>query len=65
VLLVKLGLVAAMALLGALNWRRLGPMCAHGSIAPVRKSALIEVGVAALILVATSILVATALPNDS
>jgi copper transport protein len=65
VLLVKVGLVVGMALLGALNWRRLGPMCAHGSITPVRTGALIEVGVAALVLVATAILVATALPNDS
>jgi copper transport protein len=65
ILLVKVGLVAAMALLGALNWRRLGPMCAHGSISPVRRSALVEVGVATLVLVATAILVATALPNDT
>jgi copper transport protein len=63
-LLVKIGLVVAMALLGALNWRRLGPACATGAVAPVRTSALMEVGVGALVILATAILVATALPSD-
>ena len=59
VLLVKLACVAAIILLGALNWQRFGPA---SSTAPgnttLRRSVWLEVLVALLVLAATAVLVA-------
>ena len=56
----------AIVMLGALNWRRLGPRMARGSdTASMRKSLLAELMIALLILIITAVLVVTPLPGES
>ena len=64
-LLLKLALVAAVAALGALNWRRLTPRLGEPSGARrLAGAARIELAVAAGVLLVTAVLVATPLPNE-
>jgi copper transport protein len=59
VLLVKLAFVAVIVLLGALNWRRLGPASGTGSgNAALRRAVWLEVLTALAVLAATAVLVA-------
>jgi putative copper export protein len=60
-LLLKLGLVAGILALGALNWRRLGPLLGvePGAAPVVRKAAAIELTLMALVLAVTAVLVRT------
>jgi copper transport protein len=61
-LLLKLALVAAMAILGALNWRYFGPRCGEESeLLTIRRSTRLELALGILVLLVTSIL--TALPT--
>lgn len=63
-LLVKLALLAAVAAVGAYNWRRVRPALAHPTTsgtgaARLRRSATLELLVGLLVLAATAVLVAT------
>jgi putative copper export protein len=59
VLLVKLAFVALILLLGAINWRRLGPAAGTGSgNATLRRAVWLEVLAALAVLAATAVLVA-------
>ena len=61
----KTVLVSVVVALGALNWRRLGPRLAEGAPVPsLRKSLLLEVLLALLVLVITAVLVVTPLPGE-
>jgi copper transport protein len=63
--LVKSGLLATVALLGALNWRRYGPrLGSAGGVASLRRTLMIELAVALVALVVTAILVVTPLPGE-
>ena len=64
-LLVKLALLLPVALLGAYNWRRVVPALeeANGA-ARLRRTATIELALAALVLLATAVLVATPTPLE-
>ena len=63
-LLVKLALVAVVLLFGALNWRRVGPsLGSEGSEETIRRSAKMELAFAALVLIATSVLVTLPSPR--
>jgi putative copper export protein/methionine-rich copper-binding protein CopC len=63
VLLVKLGLVGVTALIGAYNWRRVRPtLGAMPGARRLRRSAVSELGLAALVLAVTAVLVATPMP---
>jgi putative copper export protein len=63
-LIVKLVLVLTVALLGAWNWRRVRPsLGGEGSEHVIRKSATMELTFAALVLVATSVLVSLPSPK--
>lgn len=62
-LLLKLGFVAATAAVGAYNWRRVRPsLGARAGARRLRRSAATELGIAALILAVTAVLVATPMP---
>jgi len=64
-LLVKLGIVACVAALGAYNWRVVTPrLRATGEGAALRRSALVELSLALLLVVVTALLVATPLPAE-
>lgn len=64
VLLVKLGLVLVVLGLGAWNWRRVGPALGKdGGARRIRGTAISELGFAALVLVATGVLVSTPSPK--
>lgn len=64
-LLVKLGIVACVAALGAFNWRVVTPRVrATNDSAALRRSAVVELSLAALLVVVTALLVATPLPAD-
>jgi putative copper export protein len=66
VLLVKLAVIAIIAVLGAVNWRVLRP--AMGDVAAARRirgSAIAELAVGALVLAVTAVLVATPTPVES
>jgi copper transport protein len=63
-LIAKVVLVGAVAALGFLNWRRLGPRAGSGDLAPLRRNATLELTVAALVLVVTAILVAVPTPAE-
>jgi putative copper resistance protein D len=57
-LIVKLCIVVLVLIAGAWNWRRVGPSLGGDStVANIRRSARVEVILAALVLVATAILV--------
>jgi putative copper export protein len=63
--LVKGGLLLVIMALGALNWRRLGPRLRDTSGVPaLRRSLLIELALAAIVLIVTAILVVTPLPGE-
>jgi putative copper export protein len=65
VLLLKLGVICAIAALGAVNWRVLRP--ALGNVAAarrIRSSAMTELAVGALVLAITAVLVATPPPGE-
>lgn len=65
-LLVKLGLVLLVALAGAWNWRRLTPALSDDRSAfNLRRSAMIELTVAAFVLAVTAALVVTSPPADA
>lgn len=62
-LLLKLGFVAATAAVGAYNWRRVRPsLGARAGARRLRRSAAAELGIAALVLAITAVLVATPMP---
>ena len=63
-LLLKLGTVGCVVLVGAYNWRRLTPMLG-GPESPrhLRRSAALELLVAAAVLAVTAVLVGTATPD--
>lgn len=63
-LVVKLSLVLIVVLLGAWNWRRVRPsLGGEGSEKVIRKSATMELTFAALVLLATSVLVSLPSPR--
>jgi copper transport protein len=63
-LLVKLALVLAMVVLGYHNWKRVRPTLGNaGSAQKLRRSALWELAVGALILLATAVVVALPTPH--
>lgn len=60
----KLFFVALLMLMGAWNWRRTRPQLASsGDLKPLRRFAAVEVTLAGIVLLLTSILVALALPE--
>jgi copper transport protein len=63
-LCIKLALVAAVAGVGAYNWRWATPRLAGGEQHALRNSARAELILGALVLLATAILVATPLPGE-
>ncbi|MEP7382862.1 MAG: CopD family protein [Gemmatimonadota bacterium] len=64
-LLVKLGILAGVAALGAYNWRVATPaLQASGDTRAIRRSALVELTLAALLVAVTAVLVATPLPSE-
>ena len=61
----KTVLVSVIVALGALNWRRLGPRLAEGTgVSSLRKSLVIELLLALLVLIITAVLVVTPLPGE-
>jgi putative copper export protein len=63
-LLVKLALVVMVVILGAWNWKRVRPsLGAEGSEHTIRRSARMELTFAALVLIATSVLVTLPSPR--
>ncbi|HXE80198.1 MAG TPA: CopD family protein [Vicinamibacterales bacterium] len=64
-LLAKLAFVAAVAAAGFVNWRVIRPrLLAGGSPAPLRRSATIELALAAVVLVLTAVLVGLPQPGE-
>ena len=68
-LLLKLGALTGVAATGLYNWRRVKPTltgapAAEGA-ARLRRSAIVELGVALLVLLVTAVLVATPTPMDA
>ena len=62
-LLVKLALLGGVAGVGAYNWRRVRPALGRrGGAARLRTSAMVELGFATLVVMATAVLVATPTP---
>lgn len=65
VLLVKLGALAGVIATGAYNWRFVRPrLGTDAATARVRRSATIELGIGALVLIVTAVLVATPTPSE-
>lgn len=67
-LLIKLGVLAGVAAIGAWNWKVLTPALerAEGSAARrLRRAVRLELGLGVLLLAVTALLVATALPGES
>ena len=63
--LAKTVAALVIVILGALNWRRLGPRMARGDgTSSLRKSLLTELAIGLLILIITSVLVVTPLPGE-
>ena len=63
-LVIKLALVLIVVSFGAWNWRRVRPsLGGEGSELTIRKSATVELAFAALVLVATSVLVSLPSPR--
>jgi putative copper export protein len=63
--LVKTALVVPVVALGAVNWRRLGPRLALADSVPaLRRSLIIELLLAVLVLLITAVLVVTPLPGE-
>ena len=66
VLLIKLAVIAAVALLGAVNWRILRPSLGDvGAAYRLRRSAVAELVMGAIVLAVTAVLVATPPPTDA
>lgn len=64
--LVKTGTVLIVMALGATNWRRLGPrLTVTDGVPALRKSLVIELAMALLVLLITAVLVVTPLPGES
>lgn len=64
-LLLKLALVAAVVAAGAYNWRRVRPALGGGGVTGrLRRATATELAVAALVLAATAVLVATPPPEE-
>jgi len=64
-LLIKLAILAAVAAIGAYNWRRVKPALDDaGGTKRIQRSATMELGVGVLVVIVTAILVATAPPTD-
>jgi len=64
-LMIKLGFLSVAGATGAYNWRRVLPELGQAqSSARLRKSSLIELAAALLVLVATAVLVATPMPGE-
>jgi putative copper export protein len=62
---IKLSLLAIVAGTGAYNWRRVLPELGRPSAtAALRRSSLVELGAALLVLVITAVLVATPMPDE-
>ncbi len=65
-LLIKLGTVAVVAAIGAVNWRLPRPQLGSEPAARgIRRSALRELAVAAVVIAVTAVLVATPTPGDA
>lgn len=63
--LVKTALVVPVVALGAVNWRRFGPRLALADSVPaLRRSLIIELLLAVLVLLITAVLVVTPLPGE-
>jgi len=64
-LLVKLGLIVGVACVGAYNWRRIAPAL-DDAVSPreLKTTAVLELALGLLVLLATAVLVATPTPND-
>jgi putative copper export protein len=63
ILLLKLGLIAGTALIGAYNWLRVRPSLGDPTSARrLRRSASVELAIAALVVAVTAVLVATPMP---
>ena len=63
--LAKLVLVGVIVMLGARNWRRLGPrMTTIAGVGALRKSLVLELLIALLVLLVTAVLVVTPLPGE-
>lgn len=66
ILLVKLAFVAAVAVLGAINWRRLLPTLGDDAAARrITRTASAELTIAALVLAVTAVLVSTSPPEPA
>ncbi len=64
-LLIKLGFLSITAVTGAYNWRRVLPALGEPiSSARLRRSSLVELAAALLVLIATAVLVATPMPGE-
>ena len=64
-LLIKLGVLSAVALTGAYNWLRVRPaLGSPQSARRLKRSATVELAIAALVLAVTAVLVATPTPMD-
>lgn len=64
-LLIKLGFLSVTAATGAYNWRRVLPTLGEPeSSSRLRRSSLIELAAAVLVLIATAVLVATPMPGE-
>lgn len=64
-LLIKLGFLSVAVIAGAYNWRRVLPELGQArSSARLRRSSLIELAAALLVLAATAVLVATPMPGE-
>ena len=63
VLLIKLGVVSLLVVAGAYNWRRVTPSLAQeGGARRMRRSAIAELAIGALVLAVTAVLIATRTP---
>jgi putative copper export protein len=64
-LLIKLGLLSIAAGTGAYNWRRVLPALGQPQAsARLRRSSLLELGAAVLVVIVTAVLVATPMPGE-
>lgn len=64
-LFLKLGLLSITIATGAYNWRRVLPSLGQpGTSTMLRRSSIVELATAALVLVVTAVLVATPMPNE-
>lgn len=65
VLLIKLGVIAAVMMFGAINWRYHGPrLGSEGAARTINRTALVELSLGLLVIIVTAGLVAMATPTD-